>query len=73
MKEITSSPSPIPYETDLISKVKGTVNVISIDPPLKEWHVRFAMVSLKLCLFKFELDIHLLYLKTDYFYLWVLY
>ena len=38
---------------------KGTINVISSDPPLIEWHIRFTTVPFKpFCLIKFEWDIH---------------
>jgi len=38
---------------------KGTMNVISSDHPLIEWHIRFTTVPFKpFCLIKFEWDIH---------------
>ena len=35
-------------------QIKGTVNVISSDPPCKDDNARFTTVPLKLCLIKYE-------------------
>ena len=51
---------------------KGTVHVISSDPQLIKWHVRFMRVPFRIpSMIKSELDFHDLLLKTDHFHLWI--